>query len=349
MESAKEIGGLTAVSREVPDDRTREIAPSLRPEIWPSVGQLLCLSNEELRGIDPLVMNLVVAKGIPCFADLDIGHYVRLADQWASDIRHRLPRAEAHFHRSSANWKNDIRFFRLGIVCWYVDEVLGVTYPDELADAEGDLYADAMNVFLNGLMDRRRGSCASMPTLHVAIGWRLGWPVSLACAGTHLFCRYDDGEVIHNIEATTFGRGGFRSHPDDCYREQYRIPDIAVSCGSDLRAVTAREMLGLFIAIRAFHHATVHEMREAEVGLLLARHLFPTNRLLYGSQMEASIQCGLRLFDRGEEGHPANVGHKLREWLRAPDYGNFWTTITTETENANNDNAPGNQRIAAAW
>ena len=180
-------------------------------------------------------MNLVVAQGIPCFADLDIGHYVRLADQWASDIRQRLPGAEAHFHRSPANWKNDIRFFRLGIVCWYVDEVLGVTYPDELADAEDRLYADPMNVFLNGLMDRRRGSCASMPTLHVALGWRLGWPVSLACARNHLFCRYDDGEVTHNIEATAFGRGGFRSHPDDYYRQQYRIPQIAVSCGSDLR------------------------------------------------------------------------------------------------------------------
>ncbi len=294
-------------------------------------------------------MNLVVAKGIPCFANLDIGHYVRLADQWASDIRQRLPGAEGHFHRSPENWKNDIRFFRLGIVCWYLDEVLGVTYPDELADAEDRLYADPMNVFLNGLMDRRRGSCASMPALHVAIGWRLGWPVSLACANNHLFCRYDDGEVTHNIEATTFGRGGFRSHPDDYYRQQYRIPEIAVSCGSDLRAVAPREMLGLFIAIRAMHYANVRQMRNAEGDLLLARYLFPHNRLLYGSQMEASIQCGLQLFDRGETGHPADVGRKLREWLQAGGCENLGTIITTETSHANDHNALRNQRIATAW
>jgi hypothetical protein len=110
-------------------------------------------------------MNLVVASGIPCFAELDIGHYVRLVDQWASDIRRRLPGMETHFHRSPANWKNDIRFFRLGIVCWYVDEVLKVTYPDELANSEDRLYADPLDIFLNGLIDRRRGSCASMPTL----------------------------------------------------------------------------------------------------------------------------------------------------------------------------------------
>jgi hypothetical protein len=295
-------------------------------------------------------MNLVVAKGVPCFANLDIGRYVRLADQWTSDIRRRLPGAEAHFHRSPANWKNDIRFFRLGIVCWYVDEVLGVSYPDELARAgEERLYADPMNVFLNGLMDRRRGSCASMPTLHVAIGWRLGWPVSLACANNHLFCRYDDGEVTHNIEATNFGRGGFRSHPDDYYRQQYRIPEIAVSCGSDLRAVTAREMLGLFIAIRAMHFANVRQMRDAEVGLLLARYLFPQSRLLYGSQMESSIQCGLRLFNRGETGHPAEVGRKLREWMEAGDSEIGCTIISTETAHAINHIALRTRRIATAW
>jgi hypothetical protein len=88
-------------------------------------------------------------------------------------------------------------------------------------------------------------------------------------------------------------------------------------------------MLGLFLAIRAFHFATVGQMREAQTGLLLARYLFPQNRLLYGSQMEASIQCGLRLFDRGESGHPANVGGKLRQFLRAGGLHNTWTTITT--------------------
>ena len=66
-------------------------------------------------------------------------------------------------------------------------------------------------------------------------------------------------------------------------------------------------------------------MREAEEGLLLARYLFPHNRLLYGSQMEASIQCGLQLFDRGEKGHPANVGRKLREYLLAGPYQNSCT------------------------
>ena len=297
---------------------------------WPTAESFLSLSNEELGKVDPLVMNLAVAKGTPAFAKLDISHYVQTADHWAMQIRQRLSRMETHFHRKPADWKNDIRFFRLGIVCWFTDEILKITYPDELADAGYRIYSDALNVFVNGLMDRRVGSCASMPVLHVALCWRLGWPVSLACANTHLFCRYDDGNVIHNIEATTVGRGGFRSHTDGDYREIYGIPQIAVSCGSDLRAVTPREMLGLFIAIRALHLAEIRRMHEAETGLLLARYLFPHNRLLYSSQMEASIECGLRLFDRGESGHPADVGKRLREWLAFGDVEAACTTITTE-------------------
>lgn len=335
-------------SRDVSDCSEGTSAARENIESWPSLGQLLSVSIEDIHVVDPLVMNLVVAKRIPCFKELDIGHYTRLADQWAADIRHRLPGAEAHFRRSPGNWKNDIRFFRLGIVCWYIDEVLRITYPDELADAEDGIYADPTNVFLNGLIDRRQGSCASMPVLHVAIGWRLGWPVSLACAGTHLFCRYDDGEVIHNIEATAFGRGGFRSHPDEYYRQQYRIPEIAVACGSDLRAVNPREMLGLFIAIRALHFGAIRQMRQAELDLLLARYLFPVNRILYSSQMESSIERGLDLFDRGETGHPANVGGRLREWLRARDFENpFYTIITTETAHEDNGHAAPDNRVTA--
>lgn len=39
---------------------------------WPSAERIIGLSNEELRGIDPVVLNLVVAKGIPSQAHLDI-------------------------------------------------------------------------------------------------------------------------------------------------------------------------------------------------------------------------------------------------------------------------------------
>jgi hypothetical protein len=88
-------------------------------------------------------------------------------------------------------------------------------------------------IFLNGAIDSRQGTCANMAALHVALGWRLGWNVSLALAGWHVFCRYDDGERIHNIEATKNGQGGFHSHPDEYYQKQHRIPDRPLQQGSE--------------------------------------------------------------------------------------------------------------------
>ncbi|MDQ3330266.1 MAG: hypothetical protein M3552_06400 [Planctomycetota bacterium] len=78
---------------------------------------LLSLSDEEFAAVDPLVMNLLVAKGIPSQADLDIERYRRMADLWAIDIARRLPQLEQEFHATPQDWNNDIDEFRLGIVC----------------------------------------------------------------------------------------------------------------------------------------------------------------------------------------------------------------------------------------
>jgi hypothetical protein len=32
-----------------------------------------------------------------------------------------------------------------------------------------------------------------MAALHLALGWRLGWPVSLAVVGWHVILRFDNG------------------------------------------------------------------------------------------------------------------------------------------------------------
>ena len=79
--------------------------------------QLLACSDDELARVDPLVMNLLVAKSIPSLADLDIARYQKMADQWADNIRTRLPRAERIFQKTPGDWKNDVRFLRLAVLC----------------------------------------------------------------------------------------------------------------------------------------------------------------------------------------------------------------------------------------
>jgi hypothetical protein len=82
-----------------------------------TLGDLVGRPNDYLSGVDPLEMNLLVARGLPAFADLEIERYQRQADQWAEDLRQRLPGLEVGFHKRPQDWKNDIRFFRLGELC----------------------------------------------------------------------------------------------------------------------------------------------------------------------------------------------------------------------------------------
>jgi hypothetical protein len=245
-----------------------------------SADSLAALSDTELARVDPLEMNLRVAQGIPALAGLDVVAYQRTADHWADDIQRELPAAEPQFHAAPDDWKNDLGFFRLGLVCWYVDEVLGIRYREDQKDLDAVVYTDPSDLFLSGVMDTRRGTCGNMAALHVALGWRLGMPVSLACAGWHVLCRYEDGAAVHNIEATNNGKGGFHSHPDDYYQSKYGIPDEAVGAGSDLHASSPRELLGLFLSFRARHFHDVGRPAEAARDYLQAHTLFPNNRFL---------------------------------------------------------------------
>jgi len=281
-----------------------------------TVRDLLAYSDEQLALIDPLEMNLAAAREIPSLSHLDIGAYKRTADTWANDVKRGLREAEQQFHDSPWSWKNDLHFFRLGYLCYYVDEVLGIRYREDQKDLTKVFYTDPSDLFLNGVMDTRRGTCANMAALHVALGWRLRWPVSLACVSSHFICRYDDGKVTHNIEATKTGGGGFHSHPDDYYLKEYRLPPKAVRCGSDLRGLTPRELLGVFVGLRGRHYEDTDRFELAEPDFLLARYLFPRSRNLHFVQVMASVQNGMALFDPGEPGHPTDLAAWLAEVVR---------------------------------
>ncbi len=93
--------------------------------------QLLACSDAELARVDPLVMNLLVARSIPGLADLDIPRYQSQADQWAEDVRRRLPAAEKVFRRTPRDWKDDVNFFRLGVLCGYLEHEAGIAYNED--------------------------------------------------------------------------------------------------------------------------------------------------------------------------------------------------------------------------
>jgi hypothetical protein len=273
---------------------------------------LLGYTDAQLAVVDPLEMNLLVAKEIPSLAQLDIAAYKRTADGWARDIKGGLRQAERQFHQAPQHWKNDLAFFRLGYLHWYVEKQLGVRYREDQRDKKRVFYINPSDLFLNGVMDSRQGTCASMATLQVVLGWRLGWPVSLACIGSHCILRYDNGKVTHNIEATQSGFGGFKSDPDDYLIREHKLSRRALMGRSDLRALNARELLGLFVALRARYWNNTEQCALAEQDYLLARYLFPGNHYLFNCLIRESLHRATFMFEPCEKGHPI----ELLEWLR---------------------------------
>jgi hypothetical protein len=220
-------------------------------------------------------------------------------------VQERLPYAEQVFRRNPDYWKNDVNFIRLAYLVEYLDRSVGIRYKEEHVGRTSILYTDPSDLFLNCVMDTRQGTCGNIPALLVAIGWRLGWPLSMACARAHHLCRYDDGRVRYNAEATTMGRGdGFNSPEDSQYIEWYKLTPSAVNSGSDLRALTPRETLGLFVGFRARHMQDSGNLIEAEKDYLLARYLFPTNHQLYFKGTGATLLRAAEMFAPDEEGAP---------------------------------------------
>jgi hypothetical protein len=280
-------------------------------------------SDAELTAIDPLELNLIVAKGAE--RDLNIPRYKAMADEWAEAILAEMPTAEEHFHQIPRRWLNDIRYARLAVMACYVNDVLRMSYHESHDEDQKHnrppRYTRPGDLFLHGLMDTRLGTCANMPMLHVALGWRLGWPVSLACVGSHSVFRYDDGDAIYNIEATNSGEGRLGSPPDEYYIHQYQLPPKALHCGSDLRTLRPRQLLGTFFGLRARHLECIGSYAEAESDFLLARYLFPTNRALHFLQHRRTVQSATELFEPYESGHPVELADFLQQVVRRAPWG----------------------------
>ncbi|MDZ4658195.1 MAG: hypothetical protein SH868_11515 [Bythopirellula sp.] len=52
-----------------------------------NVGHLLAMTKSELATVDPLAMNLIVAKEISTLASLDIAEYQATVNAWTNDFR----------------------------------------------------------------------------------------------------------------------------------------------------------------------------------------------------------------------------------------------------------------------
>jgi len=128
------------------------------------------------------------------------------------------------------------------------------------------------NLYLNGILETKSGSCTTMPLLYLALAQRLKYPVYPVAAPQHLFCRYifPDGRY-RNIEATS---GGGWS-PDADYITDTEIPQQGIEEGAYLATMTYQQLVGDLIAENASYWARQRQYLRAAKYYTIATRLNP--------------------------------------------------------------------------
>ena len=121
-------------------------------------------------------VSLLIAKEE--YSEIKIEDYVECVDWYARMIKARI--ADGDQPKSIIDIINEFLFDELGFV--YVQT--------------GNLE----DLYLNKVIDRRKGNCVGLSVLYLSIAERLSLPLSGVNVPDHIFVRYDDGEQKINIE-----------------------------------------------------------------------------------------------------------------------------------------------------
>ncbi|MCE4369702.1 transglutaminase family protein [Xanthomonas hortorum] len=125
----------------------------------------------------------------------------------------------------------------------------GEPFTYDLSDPLG---RDPGNKRLATYLATRQGNCVSMPILVVILGQRLGLPVALATAPSHVMVKFADDaqQAWLNVEATA---GGFKY--DSSYERETGISEAALDNGLYLRPLSPREGVGVIASTLMEHYA----------------------------------------------------------------------------------------------
>jgi len=225
-----------------------------------SLDALLAMPPERLRDVNIAEMNLLCATGLRGAENLDIDACLAKVDEWTAKVKaeterhlYRVtdPRYAEHYHHSE-------KYLRAEFLLQVLQEDCGVRYNMERVKSIS--FGQSKDLFIHGLVaDPNGGTCASMPVLYVAVGRRLGYPLSLVKTKAHFFVRWKDETDRFNIEGTN----GFSSMPDDYYKTwPMASTDKEVKANRYLVSLTPADELAEFMAARG--HCLVENRRAKE-------------------------------------------------------------------------------------
>lgn len=257
------------------------------PKIPQTFEELIQLSDEEIENFDIARMNLLCAKGLPGSEDLDIEQCLQRLDHWAEYVRQKEAQDyPGIFLRNRAYYKNSLAFSKGIYLALIIKQDLGCDYNQHLVDsgALADMkstrfFHDSSDIFINGLLQKGKGTCSSLPVLMVALGRRCDYPLYVVDCRAHAFVRWEDGKEKHNFEITSVG--GVNSHSDEYYKKwPYPMTEDYIKKESKLKNLTNKELLGTFAKQRAICLVEHKLYEEAAVCCAFAGSVFPNSESL---------------------------------------------------------------------
>jgi hypothetical protein len=185
------------------------------------------LTEEELAKFDIAYLNLVCAQGLNGSENLDITACLRSLDEMAAFVKVNT-RANLHmFRQNPGEYANSEGQFRALLMVSLVVKRYGASYNPDRIESPNNLspndvfFRDSQDIFLHGLLKRqpRMGTCTSLPVFWIALGRRLGYPLSMSNTLLHFFVRWEDDSDRFNFEGTQNGC----SITDDAHYKEFPV------------------------------------------------------------------------------------------------------------------------------
>jgi regulator of sirC expression with transglutaminase-like and TPR domain len=241
------------------------------------LSRLLSLDDQSLERLDPLEVDLAVARTIPGCESLDVARYKRVLDEWAERVRQETDRHLYRFKENPAEFKNSLAYFKALTLATVVGQDFKVGYH-----VESIAFDDPKDLFIHGVIGAQRGTCVSLPVLYMALGYRLGYPIRAVTTPKHMFCRWDDARTGERLNIEAANAGGLADYSDEHYMSwPTKVDPQDTRTGGALKSLTMREFLGVKLASRGDYHWRKGNRAEAQVSYALAHQLYPSCRSIF--------------------------------------------------------------------
>jgi regulator of sirC expression with transglutaminase-like and TPR domain len=209
---------------------------------------------------------------------MDVKTCLSTLDQWAAEVRRQTAQNLYRYRQDPAKFSNHEGIFRMKIMNAVLMQDLHVGYdlgidsrPENFLPAKV-FFANSKSLFLHGsLTGKRLGTCASLPVLYVALGRRLGYPLKLVAAKSHLFARWEGLDGRFNVECTA---PGLPIHEDGYYKNWPRpMTEEDMRSGDYLKSMSAAEEFASVLTTRGACLQVNGRLEEAHAAYQRAHEL----------------------------------------------------------------------------